>query len=210
MSYGIKTSAECIEDHGIVPDITLDDSCCEIMMKIDGTEKYADDKLSILERNGIAKTQSYDLEADSSTGIDPSLLQFLRLKLIDGKDSFILESCFYNTVFFTLQQPFSKVNEIKVYEYIFKYCDEQLTKINSVSTVQNDESIINNKSNDIRKIMIARLRLQERASLEENLNRAKTELALLQGVGDTREYYQERRLRELDLLRPLDESEIID
>lgn len=210
MSFGIKTSAECIEDHGIVPDITIDDSCCEIMMKIDGTEKYADDKIAILERNGLSKTQSFDLEADSAAGIDPSLLQFLRLKLIDGKDSFILESCFYNTVYFTLQQPFSKINEIKIYEYIYKYCEEQLDKINSVSSAKNDESIINDNRNGANKIMIARLRLQERASLQENLNRSKAELAILQGVGDTREYYQERRLRELDLLRPLDESEIID
>ena len=52
MSYGLKSSAECLEDHGIVPDITLVDSCCEIKLTIDGTEKYPDDKIDILERAG--------------------------------------------------------------------------------------------------------------------------------------------------------------
>jgi hypothetical protein len=34
MSYGLKSSAECLEDHGIVPDITLDDSCAEVKIEI--------------------------------------------------------------------------------------------------------------------------------------------------------------------------------
>jgi hypothetical protein len=46
--------------------------------------------------------------------MDPGLLQFLRLKLLEGKDSFILEGCFSDTVFNTLAQPFSKVNEVYI------------------------------------------------------------------------------------------------
>jgi [ribulose-bisphosphate carboxylase]/[fructose-bisphosphate aldolase]-lysine N-methyltransferase len=52
MSYGLKSSAECLEDHGIVPDIPLEDSCCEITVSIDGTERFPEDKVDILERNG--------------------------------------------------------------------------------------------------------------------------------------------------------------
>jgi hypothetical protein len=60
----------------------------------------------------------FDLEADEESEMDPGLLQFLRLKLLEGKDSFILEGCFSDTVFNTLAQPFSKVNEVR-YLFIF-------------------------------------------------------------------------------------------
>jgi hypothetical protein len=53
--------------------------------------------------------------------MDPGLLQFLRLKLLEGKDSFILEGCFSDTVFNTLAQPFSKVNEVCMYIYVYIY-----------------------------------------------------------------------------------------
>ena len=36
MSFGLKSSAECLEDHGLIPDIPLDDSCCEITGKCTG------------------------------------------------------------------------------------------------------------------------------------------------------------------------------
>lgn len=204
MSYGLKGSAECLEDHGIVPSITLDDACCEFAVSIDGTEKYADEKVNILERTGYGSSLSIDLEADSSSEIDPALLQFLRLKFIEGKDSFILESCFSNTVWYQLSLPFSKANEIKVFEYILKMCEIYLNKINSASKA-NDDSIA--KGNDI-SAAIARLRLQEKAALQGSIKKAQLELSMLNGI-DTREYYQERRLRELDLLKPLDENEIV-
>ena len=37
-----------------------------------------------------------------------------RLKLVEGKDCFILEACFSNTVFSTMAQPFSKPNEVMI------------------------------------------------------------------------------------------------
>jgi hypothetical protein len=30
MSYGLKSSAECLEDHGFVPNVELDDASCEV------------------------------------------------------------------------------------------------------------------------------------------------------------------------------------
>lgn len=36
-----------------------------------------------------------------------------RLKLVEGKDCFILEACFADTVFNTMAQPFSKPNEVR-------------------------------------------------------------------------------------------------
>jgi hypothetical protein len=52
------------------------------------------------------------------------------------------------------------------------------------------------------------LRLQEKAALQGTIKKVQLELSMLNSL-DTREYYQERRLRELDLLKPLDDNEIV-
>ena len=58
---------------------------------------------------------------------------------------------------------------------------------------------------------MARLRIQERAVLKGSLKKAIEELNSLinNDIVDNREYYQERRLAELNLLRPLDPNEIV-
>lgn len=78
MSYGLKSSAECFEDHGIVPDLEAEDSCCEFMVALDGKEKFYDDKLDILERYDVPIRFRVDLEADPNAELDSQLLQFLR------------------------------------------------------------------------------------------------------------------------------------
>jgi hypothetical protein len=46
----------------------------------------------------------------------PLILSSLRrLKLVEGKDCFILEACFADTVFNTMGQPFSKPNEVSTH-----------------------------------------------------------------------------------------------
>ena len=52
------------------------------------------------------------------------------------------------------------------------------------------------------------MRLQEKAALQGTIKKVQLELSMLNSL-DTREYYQERRLRELDLLKPLDDNEIV-
>jgi hypothetical protein len=212
MSYGLKSSAECLEDHGIIPDIILDDASCEITCAIDGTEKYPDDKRDVLERAGYGgRSRRFDLEADiaAAGGMDPALLQFLRLKLLEGKDCFILEACFADTVWYTLGQPFSKPNEVKVFEYLETFCRTNLARMNAVSTAARDEALGAEAWGQSPAQCMARLRVQERAVLEANLKLVEAELATLASPVDPREYYQERRLRELNLLRPLDESEVV-
>ena len=215
MSYGLKSSAECLEDHGVVPNLILEDACCEITCAIDGDEKYPDDKRDVLERAGYASgSRRFDLEADTAAqgGLDPALLQFLRLKLLEGKDCFILEACFADTVFYTLGQPFSKQNEVKVFEYLASFCRSNLERMNAVSTAARDEALSadpGSPSPASPAQCMARLRTQERTVLEANLKLVQGELATLASPVDPREFYQERRLRELNLLRPLDESEIV-
>lgn len=212
MSYGLKNSAECIEDHGIIPDIPLEEASCELNVALDkDVDKFSGDKENVLEDNGWKTKMQFDLEADSSMEIDPDLIKFLRLKLISGKDSFILEPCFMNTVMYTLDAPFSKPNEISVMQYIKSQCRDLLAGINKLASASEDSTTVKAGSGDscAIKVILAKLRLQERAALECTILKAQSELTAMEGgMPDTREYYQERRLRELDLLRPLDEYEI--
>ena len=214
ISFGLKSSAECLEDHGIVPDIDIStDASCEFTVQIDpDTDRFADDKVNILEDAGLTSKQRFDLEVDLS--IDPALLSFLRLKFIEGKDAFILEACFSDVAYSTMSQPFSKANEMKVMSFLVNTCTSLLENLNSFANEDEDASFSSSSSStseqEMRATLMRELRMQERAALKSALSYAQDELRQLEGAGlDTREYYQERRLRELNLLRPLDESEII-
>lgn len=213
MSFGVKNSAESLEDHGIIPAISKEDSSCELSVTIEEeVDKFPGDKILILEDNGWRKTMQFDLEADRNFEIDPEFLKFLRLKFIKGQDAFILEACFANTVFYTLDEPFSKGNEMAVMTYIKEQCEEALLKFNTQAGKAEDEATtaaVVDEANMSVQEMLATLRVQERAALECVLEKAQEELQVIEeGLPDGREYYQDRRLRELDLLRPLDEYEL--
>lgn len=220
ISFGLKSSAECLEDYGVVPDISYEDGSCEFTVSIDEEQdKYPDDKIDVLERYGVTSRQVFDLDsAEGDVGLDPELLRFLRLKLIQGPDSFILEACLRDSVWSALALPFSKSNEIRVFEYIVDTCRGLLESIGGGRDEEDatcdviDSALVlvpEDASQETKRSMMARLRLQERAALRGTIRAAKAELATLTQGSDYREYYQERRLMELNLLRPLDPSEII-
>ena len=66
ISYGLKSSAECLEDHGIVPDLIEDDCSCEMMLEIKESDRFSGDKFNILEQEMLDSRLKIDLEADSS------------------------------------------------------------------------------------------------------------------------------------------------
>ena len=203
ISYGLKSSAECMEDHGIVPILDEQDSSCELFLAIDETDKFSDDKLNVLENELLGAKIQVDLEADKELELDPLLLQFTRLKSIEGKDAFILEACFSNTIWDTLREPFSRPNEIKAMSYIMEQCKKSL---DDMPSLEDDREIA--KGID-RKALFSRLRLQEQAALKGTLAKLQMELDKLTKGPDDKEYYQERRLRELRLDRPLEGNEIV-
>ena len=49
--------------------------------------------------------------------------------MLEGKDCFILEACFADSVFYTMGQPFSKANEVKVFQYLIDFCKKGLERI---------------------------------------------------------------------------------
>jgi len=162
-----------------------------------------------IESAGVGVVNRFDLEAGSDAEIDPFLLQVLRMKLIDGKDSFILESVFSMTSFSTMSAPFSKVNEMRVSSFLEDVCEKELAKLDVVSDDTKDAALAKDLTSASPEVTMAKLRLQERAALKGTLAQVRSLKKILESA-DTSEYYQERRLRELDLLRPLDPSEVAD
>ena len=133
--------------------------------------------------------------------LDPMLMQFARLKSIEGKDAFILEACFANTVWDQLSMPFSKANEMKSLQVILDVCTNSLNHMIEVDSYEeNDNSPIN---------LATKLRMQERKALLGTMKKIEMDLANISKESDTTEYYQERRLRELNLDRPLEGDEIV-
>lgn len=212
MNAGFRSAAECVEDLGTCPDLDKEDCTCELLLRIDGEDEaawdmYWEDKLNVLESAQEKSVQKFDLEADDSVEFDPKMIQFLRLKNIRGTDSFILESIFSMTCFETLGAPFSKENEKTVYEFILDRVSMGLQRLAEVASPEQDAALIE-QGGDEKAVTLARLRQQERAALESSKTKAETILRVLD-VADSNEYYQDRRLRELDLLRPLEEDEIV-
>ena len=207
MSYGLKGSAECVEDHGFCPDVAAGDSCAELKVSIEETDRWFEDKVDVLEQQGLMASNRFDIEADPAAPLDPELLQILRLKSIEGTDGFILEAVFAGTVFKTMLQPFSKANELKVHKSLEDTLRQNAANLNSQSTQAQDEAILAS-GGEGRTATMARLRVQERAAVAATLANVEAKLKIL-NTADTTEYYQERRLRDLDLLRPLEDDEIV-
>lgn len=108
------------------------------------------------------------------------LLQFLRLKLVEGTDAFILESVFANTVFDTLRLPFSRVNEVRVMTFLEDFCVRALERMESVGNEEDDSRLA--RASETVQAALARLRVQERAALRASLARVQAELRTLVDV----------------------------
>merc|ERR1719331_1329259 len=134
-----------------------------MMLEIEESDRFSGDKFNILEQEMLDSRLKIDLEADSSLEFDPMLMQFSRLKSIEGKDAFILEACFANTVWDQLSMPFSKNNEIKATQMLLDICVSSLGgMIEDVSFDTNSDSPHN---------LTAKLRKQERRALQGTIKK---------------------------------------
>lgn len=202
---GFKSVAESVEDHGYISQENtkdLIDPSCELTVSINGEhqqtwDRYWEDKLDILELSGLKPTNQFDLTTEEE--LDPLLLQVLRLKFIRDKDSFILESIFRNTVMETLALPFSRGNEKLVFEFLKKTTETLIAQLGNVKSTLDKPQVV----------ILQALRDAEIEALETTKTKVEDVLRTLESRTESTEYYQERRLRELDLLRPLDETEIV-
>merc|ERR1712008_469083 len=194
-SYGPKSSAEYLLDYGFVPGSDDKDGLATCVAELtfeitddvtaDGEEEgsssspsFYDDILDVLEFETydsapMAPIQTFDVVAPSSgsseSSPDPAMIQFLRLAQLSGQDSFLLESVFRKEVWGFMSLPVSERNERDV-----------LDEIDGTKRA---------------KRLCAVVREAERKALTRTLEFVQREKEAL----DLKEYYQERRLKDLGL-----------
>jgi len=164
-----------------------------ITLVLSEEDKFFDDKIDILELNGLEAANEFILQR----GAPPpeTMLAVLRLINMEAADAFLLESIFRNEVWGHVNLPISEENERDVYESMVSGCcavlDAYPTKIDD------DLAIVNGLTPaGARERMGAALRLGEKEVLEGTLRFFEERMTQLKDF----EYYGERRLKRLGLL----------
>lgn len=187
-SYGPKSAADYLLEHGFCPPQCWKTAVAEVTFELDPEDRFYDDKLDILEfdtydQAPMDPTQSFDLvSAPGRDGEpDPAMIQFLRLAQLGGTDAFLLESIFRNEVWGFMELPVSEHNELKVVDTIADVCQRALEELRQARE----------GGPEVCKL----LREAETKALSRTLQFLQREKEAL----DLKEYYQERRLKDLGL-----------
>jgi len=210
-TYGPKSAAEYLLEHGFLPSRLRDLSFCvaELSFEItppptmeDGAEPPVsfdplyDDRLDVLEYDTyddapMSPVQTFDVVADIAlpeSTPDPSMIRFLRLAKLSGKDAFLLESVFRKEVWEFMGLPVSERNERAVLDAVAEACEGALGEM--VGDVGGGEG-----EGDRPEVLCKVVRSSEGRALGRTLEFVQREKEAL----DLKEYYQERRLKDLGL-----------
>ncbi|CAM9930891.1 unnamed protein product [Ascophyllum nodosum] len=201
VSYGPKGAAGYLEENGFVPPISGSEVTCELEFTIPDDDKFFDDKEDILEQQGLGTTRTFDLTAAGFP--DSELIRFLRLSFVGGQDAFLLEGIFRSEVWEFMNEPVSQTNEAAVNEALATRCEEELNRF--YGDARGDEDIMSGKKQATeRQRLCASVRRGERTALEMTKNWCETDSKAL----DRKEYYQERRLKDLQLDQPFEIDDV--
>ncbi|BAM80301.1 similar to ribulose-1,5 bisphosphate carboxylase/oxygenase large subunit N-methyltransferase [Cyanidioschyzon merolae strain 10D] len=129
-----------------------------------------------------------------------AMVQFLRLLCLSGSDAFLLEGLFRDEVWEFLALPVSEGNERMVCELVLASCEERMQALDEAQALCEE-----NFSPELKQAAQL-VQEAERTTLRAIMTYFRNELTSLR----EKEYYHERRLRALDLYRPLDPDEIHD
>lgn len=197
ISYGPKGPADYLLDHGFVPPMCqLSGSggdtavAAELAFEVDEADRFIDDKLDILEFETydlapLEPAQTFDVTGGpGATGEpDPAMIQFLRMVKLAGKDAFLLESIFRKEIWGFMSEPVSEDNERDVTNAVIEACQ---TALSEMMEAEGDDDPTR---------LCALVREAERDALDRTLSYVKQEAEAL----DLKEYYQQRRLKNLGL-----------
>jgi len=198
-SYGPKSAADYLLEHGFCPPQTFKTAVSELTFELDSEDRFYDDKLDILEFETyelapMDPVQSFDIvsEIGRDGEPDPAMIQFVRLCKVGGTDSFLLESIFRKEVWGFMSLPVSEPNELAVTNTIIDACQKALDDMAQAGS-SNDDS-------DAETLGVnAQVCKQLRESETKALTRTMEYLLREKEALDLKEYYQERRLKDLGL-----------
>jgi [ribulose-bisphosphate carboxylase]-lysine N-methyltransferase len=208
-TYGPKSAAEYLLEHGFIPKAlksTTNTCVAELTFEIDSEDRFYDDKLDILEFDTydsapMEPSQSFDLvsgEIGRDGDPDPAMIQFLRLAKVGAMDAFLLESIFRSEVWGFMSLPVSEKNERAVMDTIGEACTKALEDM-GLKADDDGEFKVDTESIDENDVsptgLTAVVRGAEQKALSKTLEFVNREKEAL----DLKEYYQERRLKDLGL-----------
>jgi [ribulose-bisphosphate carboxylase]/[fructose-bisphosphate aldolase]-lysine N-methyltransferase len=199
ISYGPKSAAEYLLEHGFVPDACWPNPVVALTVEIDPKDRFYDDKLDILEFEtyGTAPMdpiQTFDVQVKGKGPVpDPALLQFLRLRALGKFDAFLLESVFRKEVWGFMSVPVSEANELAVVEYLLETCQAALDEFAACPLPTDDGTTATTPT------AVDSLCRQLRAAETSVLERLVTIMEQEKQGLHLKEYYQERRLKDLGL-----------
>lgn len=186
-NYGPKSAADYVLEHGFCPASAWKTAVSELTFEMDPEDRFYDDKLDVLEfetyGGAMDPTQTFDVvSAPGRDGEpDPAMVQFLRLAKLGSKDAFLLESIFRKEVWGFMEYPVSEQNELEVVTSIAEACQAALDEFAECPSGGPE--------------VCDRLRESESKALTRTLEFLQRDKEAL----DLKEYYQERRLKDLGL-----------
>lgn len=187
-SYGPKSAADYLLEHGFCPEQSFKTAVSELTFEVDPDDRFRDDKLDILEfetydQAPMDPNQSFDvvsvLGRDGEP--DPAMIQFVRLCKLGSTDAFLLESIFRKEVWGFMELPVSEANELAVVNAILEACQSALDEFAECPDGGPD--------------ICQKIRESETRALTRTMEYLQRDREAL----DLKEYYQERRLKDLGL-----------
>jgi len=215
-TYGPKSAAEYLLEHGFIPEKLRSMGMCiaEVRFEIGeeeegeeggdgdaGVSEFYDDKLDVLEFETyesapMSPTQTFDVvsqQDQTESEPDPAMIQFLRLAKLAGKDAFMLESIFRKDVWEFMSLPVSERNERDALDAVANACSTALGDAEGPSLAEAEKEEGSNSNHP--SVLCAVVRESEGRALGRTLEYINREKEAL----DLKEYYQERRLKDLGL-----------
>jgi [ribulose-bisphosphate carboxylase]/[fructose-bisphosphate aldolase]-lysine N-methyltransferase len=187
-SYGPKSAADYLLEYGFCPEQCWQTSVSEITIELDSDDRFYDDKMDILEyetydQAPMDPVQTFDVVSAPGRDGEPdkAMIQFARLCTLGSTDAFLLESVFRQECWGFMELPVSEKNELDVVNMITGVCQQALAEFEDCP--------------DGGPAICKKLRESELKALSRTVEYLQREKEAL----DLKEYYQERRLKELGL-----------
>lgn len=200
-----QTGEECLVNYGpakVDSQFALDFGFCDAFcarpgyvlgpIAIPETDVNAFDKGDVLEVAGLLQAPSFTLRAFE----DPpnELRIFARLLNVKDEDAFLLEAIFRQEAWGLIFEPVSKSNEQEACTTMIGGCEVALSGY--PTRVDEDRAVAEDPAQTARARLAARVVMGEKQALTETLGY----FMQIEGKLEQMEYYQERRLRSLNLL----------
>jgi len=194
---GPRASCDLFVQQGFL--MEYDDVNVGLSFAVSSMDPFFDDKEDILENyssgSDLSAEETLFLVNSSGEGIPFDLMAYVRLVCLCPPDAFLLEPVFRGEIWDFMQLPVSRENEEMALNEILAVAELRVESYPSEElSYEHNEALEGAR----------RLIEGEKAALKKIIQMCELELQLLDG----KEYYQERRLRELDLLRPIEACEV--